>query len=353
MERFAIVNSLDRKKWERFVCDHPKGSVFHTPEMYEVFQGTKNYSPLILAALGQEGDVLALLLAVRVQTLPDPFGQITTRSILYAEPLCQDTLEGEEALAAIIAAHDSDVKDRVLFAEIRPLCPAGREKGVLEEAGYVCEDYLNYVVDLTRPVQDLWKRMTSENRRRINHDAKKGLEIREVTTPEGVDMVYDFLRLTYTRARVPLADKSLFAEAVERLGPNNQVRISAAYYEGKPVGATISLLYRPRFFSWYAGASRIPSLNPMEDLAWREIEWAQAQGFAVYDFGGAGWPNQPYGVRDFKAKFGGDLVQYGRYRKVYSPWKLAAAERAYGLLRKVTNPTQWNRPMAGVERQAQ
>ena len=60
--------------------------------------------------------------------------------------------------------------------------------------------------------------------------------------------------------------------------------------------------------------------------------------FERYDFGGAGWPNVPYGVRDFKASFGGELVCYGRYRKVYSRWKMALAERAYELGRTVISP---------------
>ena len=53
---------------------------------------------------------------------------------------------------------------------------------------------------------------------------------------------------------------------------------------------------------------------------------------------GAGWPDVPYGVRDFKASFGGELVCYGRYRHVYSPWKMALAERVYEFGRTVISP---------------
>ena len=34
---------------------------------------------------------------------------------------------------------------------------------------------------------------------------------------------------------------------------------------------------------------------------------------------GAGKPNQAYGVRDFKSKFGGDLVEHGRFLFVSKP----------------------------------
>lgn len=35
-------------------------------------------------------------------------------------------------------------------------------------------------------------------------------------------------------------------------------------------------------------------------------------GCRVYDFGGAGKPDKEYRVGDFKAKYGGELVSYGR-----------------------------------------
>ena len=32
---------------------------------------------------------------------------------------------------------------------------------------------------------------------------------------------------------------------------------------------------------------------------------------------GAGKPDEDYGVRDFKAKFGGELLEHGRYLKIH------------------------------------
>jgi lipid II:glycine glycyltransferase (peptidoglycan interpeptide bridge formation enzyme) len=36
-------------------------------------------------------------------------------------------------------------------------------------------------------------------------------------------------------------------------------------------------------------------------------------GMAQLDLMGAGRPDEQYGVRDFKAEFGGEMVEYGRY----------------------------------------
>ena len=48
---------------------------------------------------------------------------------------------------------------------------------------------------------------------------------------------------------------------------------------------------------------------------WNVILWSKENNYKVFDFGGAGKPKIPYGVRDYKLKFGGELVNYGRYEK--------------------------------------
>jgi lipid II:glycine glycyltransferase (peptidoglycan interpeptide bridge formation enzyme) len=124
------------------------------------------------------------------------------------------------------------------------------------------------------------------------------------------------------------------------------VKIFVARFEGSPVGACIVLLYKGVVYEWFWGVERTKSIYPAECITWHRIEWGLQNGYDLYDFGGAGWPNKPYGVREFKAKFGGDLVNYGRYRKVYSAWKFTLAEKGYDFVRNAVNPRNW-RPSAG------
>jgi lipid II:glycine glycyltransferase (peptidoglycan interpeptide bridge formation enzyme) len=52
---------------------------------------------------------------------------------------------------------------------------------------------------------------------------------------------------------------------------------------------------------------------------WGEMQYAAENGYPLFDFMGAGSPDQPYGVRDFKAEFGGELVEHGRFLCVRKP----------------------------------
>ncbi len=333
MKRFSIVDQLAPELWDEFVYKHPKGSIFHTSSMHEVFSKVRKERPFFRAALDGGGSVVALLVAVRVQTLPFPFGPVSSRSIFYAEPLCMPDALGVEALEALIAEHDARLGRNILFTEVRPLKAAGGEKEALTNNGYQYKNYLNFLVHLNRPKEDLWQGLTRQCRQGVRASERKGVTIADATTQEGVDVAYSLIRDTYNRARVPVADKSLFTAAYDIFQPQNSLKIFVAYWHDAPIGTKIVLLYRERAFAWYSGHCRIRGVYPAENLGWHAIEWSNEHHYSVYDWGGAGWPDIPYGVRDFKAKFGGELVDFGRYRKIHSPLRFAAAERVYEGLR--------------------
>ena len=46
-----ITGSPDTKQWSEFVLNHPRGNIFQTPEMAEVYRRTKNYAPVTLAVV--------------------------------------------------------------------------------------------------------------------------------------------------------------------------------------------------------------------------------------------------------------------------------------------------------------
>jgi hypothetical protein len=345
MRNGTIVNAPDTEQWRHFVAEHPKGSVFHTPEMFEVFRHAKRHRPCVLAALDPTGSILALLVSVRVQTLPDPLGMLSSRAILYAEPLCRSDEPGIAALRELLREHDAQMGRDTLFAEVRPLRAAGAERMALEAAGYRYADYLNYVADLTCPLDELWKKASRQCKGNIRHGTREGVMIRETTDEKDLDEVYALLQASYEHAGVPMADKSLFKAASGTLLPRGMLKVNVAYHCDTPIGADLLLTYRDYVFDWYRGLERIKSLYPGECLVWHQLEWAKEHGFAIYDFAGAGYPNVPYGVREFKAKFGGTLVTYGRYRRVYAAYRLELAERVYQW-RRAQRTTRFERQTA-------
>ena len=58
-------------------------------------------------------------------------------------------------------------------------------------------------------------------------------------------------------------------------------------------------------------------------------------GFSVFDMMGAGKPDEGYGVRDFKARFGGKLVEEGRFVHIAHPLLYKIGKWGVKLLKKI------------------
>ena len=77
------VNNVDKKKWGEFVYNHPHGNIFQTPEMYEVYENTKNYEPVFLAVIDHNENILGTLLAVIQKEYSWFLGNFTARSMIF------------------------------------------------------------------------------------------------------------------------------------------------------------------------------------------------------------------------------------------------------------------------------
>ena len=85
------------------------------------------------------------------------------------------------------------------------------------------------------------------------------------------------------------------------------------------VAAQVRLCYRDTVYAWFGGSDEnYYHVRPNDFLLWNVLLWSKANNFSIFDFGGAGKPNVPYGVRDYKIKYGGDLVNYGRFEIVHN-----------------------------------
>ena len=90
-------NKIDKTKWSEFVYNHPHGNVFQTPEMYEVYQSTKNYEPVFLAVVNNRDEIAGTLLAVIQKEYSGVLGNFTARSIIHGGPLIKDDDPGDVA----------------------------------------------------------------------------------------------------------------------------------------------------------------------------------------------------------------------------------------------------------------
>jgi len=333
-----IVRGLDEHSWREFVLKHPHGQIFHTPEMFEVFARARGHRPSLWAVVDTREQILALLLPVRVtlqQKWLRPLAPFTARAIAYGSLLCADNAQGQAALAMLLQSYVRQAEGGPLFTELRNLSDTRQIQPNLCEHGFDYEEHLNFLIDINRPPQAILQSIGQRTRKNIQRGLRQGLvKIVEAGRPEQVAACYELLQKTYKAAHVPLADRSLFEAAFQVLYSKGMVRFTLAYVNEIPVATSIELLFKDIVYGWYGGVDReYARYLPNELLTWHILEWGAQHGYAVYDFGGAGKPDEDYGPRDFKAKFGGTLVNYGRNTFVHMPLTLRLSQASFKLIK--------------------
>jgi lipid II:glycine glycyltransferase (peptidoglycan interpeptide bridge formation enzyme) len=331
-----VQNHLDEERWRTFVDTHPQGNIFHTPEIFHVFDSAKGLKPTLWVTLDASGEVLALLPLVRVDVKPH-IGFLTARNVAYGGVLCQSSPEGHEALSLLLQTYTSQQDHGVLYTELRNLADTSSIQPILTPYGFEYKAHLNFLIDIDLPKEAILNNIKRRTRKRIQKGIrKKEVNIREAHSIEQLEDCYQLLQRSYSLAQVPLADRSLFEAVFNILRPAGKALFTVAYVDQVPAATSVELLYKDVMYGWYGGVNRdFSSYVPNELLIWDLLAWGADRNYKIYDFGGAGEPDQDYGVRRFKAKFGGDLVCFGRNTFVHHPIFLPLSRLGYEVLRRI------------------
>jgi len=297
--------------------------------MFKVFQGTRGYSPKIFAA-SVNGRIHALVVSVLITYIGTRRIRFASRAVIPGGPL-----GNPDCFRPLLAAHDQAIRKVALMSQIRNIQPPSSKRPI-ENAGYRWEDHLNYVVDLTPGEEGLLKAMSRSRRKNLSRADKAGPRLVQLGASD-YERAYRVLERTYRRARVPLADPSLFQNAFQILLPLGHLWAVGAEWNGRLCAVRLVLKWNGYLFDWYAGSTEEGrSIHADEWLVWQVLLEGLRKGCHTFDFGGAGRPGENYGPGEFKRRFGGEQLNVGRFEKTYHPLTLRLASVTYGIWRKIS-----------------
>jgi len=318
MNRRIITDAdvIDRKQWEQFVHNHPHGNIFQTPQMYTVYGTTKNYQPFVVACY-ENGSMAGVLLAVIQKEYKRILGKLSARSIIWGGPLVRSN--DIHVFEAIMNEYDQTIKKQAIYTHIRNIFPMDWAKEVFNKFGYETESHLDILIDLDKPVEELWKELHPTRRKQIDRGYRRGVDFYYIQKPDKTILseCYELIALLYKRIKLPFPNKEFFLNSYFNL--NERIGLFILKNQTKIIGCRFVLLYKKLIYDWYAGSDdEFLDKYPNDILPWEVMKWGAKNGYQIFDFGGAGKPGVPYGVRDFKMKFGGNLVNYGRFKKIHN-----------------------------------
>ncbi|GAB2551949.1 lipid II:glycine glycyltransferase FemX [Spirosoma aerophilum] len=297
---------------------------FQSPVYFRVCQASEKLQPVYVLAQ-KAGQLVGVLLACRQVQLGGPAGFLTSRTVLIGGPV---TDRNSPELADGLLKTFLSRGPKSLYTQVRNLSDTSPLKLCFEKNGFGYEEHLNILVDLTQSEETLWKEVHSKRRNEIRRAEKEGCRVVRQTTSEALTDCYAILTDVYRRAKLPLPVFGHFKDMLDQTTATTGLRIFTAMADEKIIGCMLCIAWNNTLYDYYAGAfSRYYHKYPNDLLPWEVFRWAKSEGFTGFDFGGAGKPGVPYGVRDYKKKFGGTMVNYGRYERVHFPalYRMATA----------------------------
>lgn len=344
MIKLLTYNQIDPQQWQALVDRSPYATWFQTQEAYQFY--ASNPEEMMPFAYGVERECTLCALCVGYVTkercaIKQYF---TRRAIIIGGPLIDNDATAEEVAALLNAVKKLQRSDlqpagqstglSPIYFEIRNFHDYSRWKEVFQKAGFAYQPHLNYHVDTTS-LDQVQSRIGKHRWRYIRLSMRDGAKIVENPTIEQVRAFYTILQDLYrTKVRTPLWSWEFF----ERLYHTEQARYILVELDGQIVGGTACVcLPGKAVYEWYAcGLDNCrDDIRPLSVAIWGEMQYAAENGYPLFDFMGAGTPNQPYGVRDFKAEFGGELVEHGRFLCVRKPLLYAIGKLGVKWLRRV------------------
>lgn len=307
-----------RAQWHTFVLNHPDGEVFHLPEMVEVYERTNLYNPFVCAVTTSEGEISGLLVAIVQREFGGILGRFTARSILMGCPLVKDN--NTVVAKQLLDTYEKHVSKQVIYSQVRNLYDMTWLKPIFNQLHYNYEEHLDILHDLTQSEEFIKQGISKNKRANVSKSLHKGVVFEEVTDYESFQLSVELIFDTYKRVGLPAPSHQFFANVFHILVPAGLLKLLVAKVDGHIIGARMELVTDKHVYDWYAGSDdSYKNRYPNDFIPYHLLFWAKNAQYERFDFGGAGKPNVPYGVREHKMKFGGILVNYGRYEKVHKP----------------------------------
>lgn len=309
-------DKINKNEWENLLLSHPGSSYFQTPQMYLVYSKNKYYSPIIIACF-EKNQLVGIMLAF-VQSKYNQFLKyLSSRAVIWGGPIVKNN--NPIYINEILKRYNIRIKNKAIYTQIRNLIDIKQNISVFANNGFIYEQHLNILIDITKTKETLWKELNSKRRNEIRKAYKSGLKFSLENNHKSLESGYNILLEVYDRAKLPLPNLNFFRQLLDVSKKNQGIKNFVVKKDNKIIGCLIALVYRDNIYDFFAGSyKKFYKYHPNDIIPWEIFLWGKKNNFSIFDFGGAGKPNIPYGVRDYKKKFGGSLVNYGRFQKIHN-----------------------------------
>lgn len=309
------MRSITSIEWRELLGKSPYANAFQTEEMYNFLSSLGCLRSFLSYVRNDKGKLVGLAVGY-VQAEKGIKNYFSKRAIIQGGVLILPKATNEDVKKLL-----ADIKRKTssaIYVEIRNNSDYSQYKEIFEETGFDYKPHFNCLIDC-KDVDLAFKNMNESRRRQVRLATESEYEVKMVENTEEVNDFYSLLLNHYkTKVKKPIFQKEFF----EKIVSQNVGEIMLIKINGKIVSGMLQLYFAGKIvYDYYVFGldAEYHDKYPSVLVYWETIKRAAKLGYTCFDTMGAGIPNVPYGVRDFKLRFGSQLVEHGRFLHVNKP----------------------------------
>ena len=303
-----------KNELKKFIQGQEDSNYFQSYEFYALTLEASDFQPVLIMAL-LDGQIIGSLLGVIQTNGKGIKSYLSRRLIIWGGPLVHHDFKDQDLVfSKLIDALKEFASGHAIYIEFRNMSNLKDQHHLFNDAGFTYRDHLNYLVK-TDDLEAVRKRVSKSRYRQIKTSLKNGATIEEAQSEQDIVDFYSILQDLYrTKVKKPIPSMNLFL----KFWKSNSAKCFLVKKENEVIGGIVCPVHKETIYEWYVCGldNKYKGINPSVLATWAPIEWAAQNKLKTFDFMGAGSPEQDYGVRTFKSRFGGEEVCYGRYHYV-------------------------------------
>ena len=316
MDLLLDVNDIDLSQWDLLVKVSPTATWFQTREAFDFFDSL-SFMEAFVVAIESDG----FLKGAVVGYIQKDGGKVkqffSRRAIILGGPLLAEDITDVE-LRTLLQALKDNLRKKAIYIETRNFNDYSRWRKAFVDCEFAYEPHFNIKVDAST-MEVVNQNLGKSRKRDIRVSLREGALIVTSPTLEQVQEYYLILDDLYkTKVKTPLPKLEFF----EKLFALPSAKFLLIEFEDEIVGGSVcvGLLGKTVYEMYVSGKDRdYKSIFPSELATYAGLQYAAENDYQFFDMMGAGRPDDGgYGVRDFKLKFGGKLLEQGRFLFVCS-----------------------------------
>lgn len=328
---YSTYADIDSEQWNDLVLRSDTASFFQTPACYNFYNSLSFLKPFVFAV--SERDTLKAVICGYIISDGNRLKRYFSQRAIVPGGLLIDNDTATGTIQQLLTQVTRQLSKEAIYIEIRNYNDYSAFDDGFRLSGFRFQPHLNFQV-ITNDVDSALMQLNSTKRRDVRLTQKQGAEWLETTDMADVNAYYTILDELYkTRIKTPLFPLEFF----QKLVSGSFGKLFVIKYEDIIIGGSVCVLLPGKaVYEWFVCGldGKYKNVFPSTVATWAGIEYAASNGYACFDMMGAGKPDEGYGVREFKSKFGGKLVEHGRYLYICKPLLYRLGKKVIQILKK-------------------